>query len=73
MPPAATPPALRVRKGVRPTVVGREVDTDVVQYFVPVPGGDRLVVLTFSTPIAALADGFAGLFDAIAGTLRFTS
>lgn len=65
-------PALRVRKGVRPTVVGREVDTDVVQYFVPVPGGDRLVVLTFSTPIAALADAFAELFDAIAGTLRFT-
>lgn len=65
-------PALRVRKGVRPTVVGREVDTDVVQYFVPVPGGDRLVVLTFSTPIAALADAFAGLFDAIAETLRFT-
>lgn len=68
----AVGPALRVRKGVRPTVVGREVDTDVVQYFVPVPGGDRLVVLTFSTPIAALAGAFAELFDAIVGTLRFT-
>lgn len=65
-------PALRVRKGVRPTVLGREVDTEVVQHFVPVPGGDRMVVLTFSTPVVVLADAFAELFDAIAESLRFT-
>lgn len=66
-------PALRIRKGVRPTVLGREVDTEVVQHFVPVPGGERMMVLTFSTPVVVLADAFAELFDAIAGTLRFTS
>ncbi|MFW6695612.1 hypothetical protein [Streptomyces sp. MAR4 CNX-425] len=43
----------------------------IVEYFVPVPGRPELLLLTFSTPLEPLADEMTGLFDAVAGTLRW--
>lgn len=40
---------------------------------IPVPGSSAWLLLSFSTPLVPLADALAGLFDAIAGTLRWTS
>jgi hypothetical protein len=38
---------------------------------VPVPGSSAYLVLSFSTPLAPLADALVAMFDAIAGTLRW--
>jgi hypothetical protein len=38
---------------------------------VPVPGSSAYLLLSFSTPLAPLADALVGMFDAIAGTLRW--
>ena len=38
---------------------------------IPVPGSSAYLLLSFSTPLAPLADALAGMFDAIAGTLRW--
>jgi hypothetical protein len=40
---------------------------------IPVPGGSAWLLPSFSTPLVPLADALVGLFDAIAGTLRWTS
>ncbi len=40
---------------------------------VPVPGSSAWLLLSFSTPLAPLADALVGMFDAVAGTLRWTS
>jgi hypothetical protein len=40
---------------------------------IPVPGSSAWLLLSFSTPLVPLADALVGLFDAIAGTLRWTS
>lgn len=41
------------------------------RYFVPVPGMSRVAALSFLTPNVDLADDFAEVFDAVAGTLTF--
>jgi hypothetical protein len=52
-------------------VLGREVPNEVVQYFVPVPGHDKAVVLTFSTPTVQIDVAFPALFAAIAESLHW--
>ena len=42
-----------------------------VDYFVPLPGANGLLVLTFSTPIEQLAPPLVQLFDVISGSLRW--
>ncbi|MET9405627.1 hypothetical protein ABZX90_07570 [Streptomyces sp. NPDC002935] len=51
--------------------LGSEFDDTIVEYFVPTPGGDESLMLTFSTPMEPIADAMVELFDAIAGTLRW--
>jgi hypothetical protein len=41
-------------------------------YFVPIPGGSRMAVLSFLTPSTALTEEFADVFDAVARTLTFS-
>ncbi|MFJ1650443.1 hypothetical protein ACIOC2_03315 [Streptomyces sp. NPDC088337] len=43
-----------------------------VEYHLPVPGTTAFLLLTFSTPLEAIADAMAGLFDAIADSLTWT-
>jgi hypothetical protein len=67
-------PAVRVRRrtapgenggaGYRPTVTNLAIH-------IPVPGSGAYLILSFSTPLDPLADAMTGLFDAIAGTLRW--
>lgn len=72
-------PAARVRTRLpvdgspRAPGTAHATEVDSLQYFVPFPDGNRLAVLSFSTPNVALADAFAEVFDAIAGTLRWQS
>ncbi|MGH9137633.1 MAG: hypothetical protein ACRD0G_11385 [Acidimicrobiales bacterium] len=66
--------AVRVRKLVRSGLRGtdgREPRSDSVQFFVPLPEADHLLVLTFATPILPLGDAYAELFDAMAATARW--
>lgn len=67
-------PAVRLRKRTQAPVPGQEVHVEVehVQWFVPFPDGRQLALLAFSTPTLGLAEPFGDLFDAIAGTLRWT-
>ncbi|MEV5354153.1 hypothetical protein [Streptomyces sp. NPDC052693] len=51
--------------------LGSEFEDTVVEYFVPVPGRDEVLMLTFSTPLEPIADAMVGLFDAVAATLRW--
>ncbi|RBY96706.1 hypothetical protein DQ237_08870 [Blastococcus sp. TF02-8] len=44
-----------------------------VDYFVPLPGGDGLLVLTFSTPVEALGPPLVKLFDVMASSFRWVS
>jgi hypothetical protein len=67
-------PALRVRR--RQEVhdwIEHPSEVEVVQWYVPHEGGQRLAVLTFSTPNVELAEQFGEVFDAIAGSLRWTA
>jgi len=43
-----------------------------VEYHLPIPATTAFLLLTFSTPLEALADAMAGLFDAIADSLTWT-
>jgi hypothetical protein len=66
-------PALRVRRRESVTDrMGNTSEVEVVQWYVPHEGGQRLAVLTFSTPNVELAEQFGEVFDAIAGTMRWT-
>ena len=38
---------------------------------IPVPGSTAYLLLSFSTPLAPLADALVGMFDAIAATLKW--
>jgi len=38
---------------------------------IPIPGSGAYLLLSFCTPLAPLADALTGMFDAIAGTLRW--
>jgi hypothetical protein len=51
--------------------LGSEFEDTVVEYFVPVPDRDEVLMLTFSTPLEPIADAMVELFDAVAGTLRW--
>ncbi|MGW3662909.1 hypothetical protein [Streptomyces sp. NPDC005141] len=51
--------------------LGSEFDDTIVEYFVPGPWGDEMLMLTFSTPMEPIADAMVELFDAVAGTLRW--
>ena len=42
-----------------------------VDFFVPVPGSDGLLLLTFTTPIEQLAPPLVKLFDVMGGSLRW--
>jgi hypothetical protein len=42
-----------------------------VEYFVPVPDRDEVLMMTFSTALEPIADAMVGLFDAVAGTRRW--
>ena len=66
-------PAARVRSRIAVEDGQPATTVDLVQYFVPFPGGDRLAVLSFSTPNVSLADAFAEVFDAIASTLQWSN
>lgn len=51
--------------------LGSEFKDTVVEYFVPVPDRDEVLMLTFSTPLEPIADAMVELFDAVAATLRW--
>ncbi|MFC8200413.1 hypothetical protein ACFUTV_34225 [Streptomyces sp. NPDC057298] len=51
--------------------LGTEFEDTIVEYFVPVPDRDEVLMLTFSTPLEPIADAMAELFDAVAGTLSW--
>lgn len=42
-----------------------------LQVYVPVPNTTEMLLLSFSTPVDPIADAMVGLFDAIAGSLRW--
>jgi len=66
--------AVRRRRTDRPREIadlGAPDDSVLVDFFVPVPGHDALVLLSFSTPLLPLADALAEFFEAIAGTARW--
>jgi hypothetical protein len=48
-----------------------EMAVDMVQHWIPVPGGNETVVLAADTPCVAVADDLADVFDTIAGSLEF--
>ena len=47
--------------------------TVLMQTLVPLPGTDRVLVLTCSSPVLPLADDLLDLLDAISGTLEITA
>lgn len=51
--------------------LGTEFADTIVEYFVPVPDRDEVLMLTFSTPLEPIADSMVELFDAVAATLRW--
>jgi hypothetical protein len=46
--------------------------TSVLDVYLPVPGSGAWLLLTFSTPVVELADAQMDLFDAVAGSLRWS-
>jgi len=66
-------PALRRQTGVTDVEYQGEAAPEAfeVEYMVPVPGTGAFLVLTFSTPLLAIQDAIAGLFDVVAQSLRF--
>jgi hypothetical protein len=68
-------PVLRRRRAVAPrSDDGLEVELTrtTVDYWVPLPGGDSCLQLSYSTPLqGAVADALTELFDAVTGSLRW--
>jgi len=69
-------PAARVRRR-EPLTDGEGLSTGELavtrlQVYVPVPKTTEMLLLSFSTPIDPIADAMVALFDAIAGSLRWT-
>jgi hypothetical protein len=67
-------PAVRVRRRTEPgpgDANGYRSPVTSLDIHVPVPGSGAYLILSFSTPLDPLADAMAGLFDTIAGTLRW--
>lgn len=56
-------PAVRVRREDPPVTS--------VDLHIPVPASGAYLLLSFSTPLVPLASALVGMFDAIAGTLRW--
>lgn len=50
---------------------GREVVSETVQYYVPLPDLNSTVALVFSTPILPLVDAYIELFDTMAKTAKW--
>ena len=50
-----------------------DVLVDMVQHWIPVPGGTEILVLAGSTPCLAVADDLAQTFDAIAALVELAS
>ncbi|MDP5183496.1 hypothetical protein QOZ88_12695 [Blastococcus sp. BMG 814] len=67
---ACGPVARLRRRTSAPAPDGRRVETAVVQYQHPLPGGG-FVLLSFSTPLLELLDPLTALFDAVAGSFRW--
>ncbi|MEW6477212.1 MAG: hypothetical protein AB1679_33585 [Actinomycetota bacterium] len=68
-------PAVQVRQRVLaqvPVGEGPTAEVETVQWFVPLPDGRHLALLSFSTPNVGLAEPFGKLFDAIAATLSWS-
>jgi hypothetical protein len=51
--------------------VRRRVQSTTLDIYVPIPHSGAYLLLSFSTPLDALADAMIGLFDTIASTLRW--
>jgi len=66
-------PGVRVQRQQTGTDVGSPVPVQTVQWYVLHPKGDRMAILSFSTPNVALAEPFGEVFDAIAWSLQWTS
>ena len=67
-------PAVRVRRRTEPSSESRSGYRSLVtnlEIHTPVPDSSAYLILSFSTPLAPLADAMVGLFDTIAGTLRW--
>ncbi|WP_130796386.1 MULTISPECIES: hypothetical protein [Streptomyces] len=67
-------PAVRVRRREEP-VDGSPADVEppvAVDYYLPIPGTDDLLLLSFSTPLPAIADALVQLFDAVARSFAWT-
>ena len=47
------------------------VEVETIDFYVPVPAGSDVVLLSFSTPNVESADAFAALFDSLATSVRF--
>ncbi|MGY1718941.1 hypothetical protein ACI8AG_07830 [Blastococcus sp. SYSU DS0552] len=67
---AAGPVARLRRRTQAPAPDGRLLETAVVQYQHPMPGGGY-VLLSFSTPLLELLEPLTALFDAVAGSFRW--
>ncbi|QKW09396.1 hypothetical protein HUT18_26410 [Streptomyces sp. NA04227] len=67
--------ALRVRREIAPS--GEEGDyaqpSVTVDYQLDIPGGQGQLLLTFSTPLIQIADAMTELFDAVAGSLTWST
>jgi hypothetical protein len=64
-------PALRVHSHPEITVDETLVQTDNVQYFLPVPGRDAVLVVTFSTPSLPYAEAFGQVFAGMAASIEW--
>ena len=71
---SAAGPAVKVRDRSKIPVPGTEQELEVAlrHYYVPVPGGHRIALLSFSTPTLPLEDDLDQLFDAMVGSFQFT-
>lgn len=66
-------PTVRLRRLARTdaaTPGEPDVIVDMVQHWIPVPGGTKILVLAGSTPCLAIADDLARTLDAMAATLE---
>lgn len=62
--------ALR-RVRVEATAEAADHDTLVIEWYLVAPGGDTIVLLTFSTLLLPIREAFEALFDAVAVSLRW--
>ncbi len=66
-------PGVRVQRQQTASGIDVNVPVEMVQWFILHPSGERMAVLSFSTPNLALAEPFGEVFDAIAWSLQWTS